>query len=313
MFRLKPIEYKTVKQVNASAQRFYEWVKNVDNYSLFLPWCTKSEVLPNSHKAYTDTEGEFKGRLHIGFKAYNFHYDSQIEYKDFSTIISTSQGNSVFDELYSKWSIQDHTYGKWMVNYEVKMTFSNPLYSRFTRYFFDTLVVNINDAFVNAWNIGYEQQLEQAKDEAAKRERSVREFIEQDDLDELDKAFRTSQGSKSDYFKVLKKEQQRERGDFEWKATPRQDRRRTKGKTMFEDELSSKKDGLELKRMVRSQMLIRDLFKNNFLAMQEKERVDKKMQDKQFLNDIYLLDQALGGAPDYKKKIAVHIREIIEK
>jgi coenzyme Q-binding protein COQ10 len=110
--RLKPIEYKTVKQVNASAKKFYDTVKDVDNYKLFLPYCQESRVIEGSHKKFTDTQGEFKGKMTIGFKTISFSYDSKIEYADPNTIIAISKGNNVFDELYSKWYIQEHTFQK---------------------------------------------------------------------------------------------------------------------------------------------------------------------------------------------------------
>lgn len=102
------------------------------------------------------------GKLDIGFKTVTFSYDSHVQYVDFHTIISTSKGGNVFDELYSKWNIQEHSFNKCMVNYEVKMTFSNPLYASVTRYFFDTLVVNATDSFIKACNMSYENQMEEA-------------------------------------------------------------------------------------------------------------------------------------------------------
>lgn len=307
---LKPIEYKTVKQVSAPAKRFYDWVKEVDRYHLFLPWCTKSEILPGTLKEYNDREGEFTGRLNIGFKALNFSYDSHIQYYDYHTIISTSKSTSIFNELYSKWNIQEHTLGKWMVNYEVKMTFSNPLYGRVTRYFFDHLVVNINDAFVKACNITYEQQLDAALRDSIQRERTVRDYLNDDSIDEVDRRLRGPK-PKASTFNILKQKQQPE--DFDWKADPRLNRRRqVQSKSLFEEEIVSKKEQMEEKRIEHSKNLIRDLFRDNVLSRLDRDKVNQKMQDKEFLKDIYLLDQALGGAPDYKKKIARHIKNIIE-
>jgi len=242
----------------------------------------------------------------------NFHYDSHINYIDDTTIISSSQGNSVFDELYSKWFIQEHSFGKCMVNYEVKMTFSNPLYSRVTKYFFDSIVVNINDAFEEACNQGYEQQMENAIHETEKRGRTIKEYLDDGELDELDKRMKASPNSE-----IAKREKELQKKkkldpDFQWRADPRQNKRRVQSKSIYDDELSSTREDLELKRVDQSKNLIRGLFRENYLSRQDRDIVNKKMQDRQFLNDVYLLDQALGGAPDYKKKIAKHIKDSVE-
>lgn len=312
-FWLKPIEYKTVKQVSAPAKRFYETVKQVDRYHLFLPWCTKSEIIPESLKEYNKHEGEFKGRLQIGFKALTFSYDSKVEYYDHHTIISTSTGGNVFDELWSKWNIQEHSLGKCMVNYEVKMTFSNPLYARVTRYFFDTLVVNINDAFVTGANITYEDQLEKALEDSRKVNRTVRDYLNEDSVDELERRMKGHSGLQGAKFKVLNRKKPTD-PEFEWNADPRQNRKReVQTESVFENELTSKKEAMEERRNNHTKNLVRDLFADNLLSRFDRDKVNKKLQEKQFLDDIYLLDQALGGSPDYKKKIARHIKNSIEQ
>jgi hypothetical protein len=142
-----------------------------------------------------------------------------------------------------------------------------------------------------------------------KNQRSVREYIMEDDIENLDKKLRYMTPKKA------KKEKGKdEPTEFEWTADPRlNNKRNVQTKSIFEEELSSKKLHREQKRIAASKDLIRDLFKDNLLSRQDRDIVNKKMQDHQFLNDIYLLDQALGGAPDFKEQISNHIKKLIKE
>lgn len=58
---------------------------------------------------FNQIEGEFIGQMKIGYGSMSFGYDSVVSYRNYDNIISLSQGNNVFDELYSKWNIQPVT------------------------------------------------------------------------------------------------------------------------------------------------------------------------------------------------------------
>ena len=154
--------------------------------------------------------------------------------------------------------------------------------------------------------------------ESTKRNRSVREYLDDDDLNDLDRKLREPRRAihlKSRYAEEHggTATRQQQDPDFQWTADHRLNRRRrVQTKSVFEDELTSKKQHMEKKRAEHTRNLIRDLFKDNFLSRQDRDKLTKKMQSEEFLKDIYILDQALGGAPDYKKKIAKHIKKQIE-
>jgi len=201
-----------------------------------------------------------------------------------------------------------------MVNYEVKMTFSNPLYAGVTRYFFDSLVVNINDAFVEGCNQKYENQLENAKESSIRHNRSVRDYLNDESFDELDNRISGKLGLKAHKLRdINKKNRSGSDSEFQWTADPRQNNNReVRSKSPYEAEFSSKKDEMVRRRNDHSKNLIRDLFKDNVLSRLDRDKVNLKMQQDEFLQDIYVLDQALGGAPGYKKKIAKHIKSKID-
>lgn len=125
----------------------------------------------------------------------------------------------------------------------------------------------------------------------------------EDDLNNLDKKLERMTPKAMNKTGSLEKEKD-QNPDFKWTADPRlNNKRNVQTKSVFEEELTSKKEHREQKRISRSKDLIRDLFTENLLTRYDRDKVNKKMQDQQFLNDIYLLDQALGGAPNYKEQI----------
>ena len=278
---------------------------------MFLPWWTNSEIFPESIKKFTEKEGEFKGRLTIGYSSVNFSYDSHVTYKDFSTIISVSNGNSAFDELYSKWNIEDMTYNKWMVNYEVKMTFSNPLYSRVTKLFFNNLVVNINDAFIKATAITLHDQLEDAYNASQRKERSVRDYINDEAVNEVDQKLKVPRHIAEKISKITE-EEKKASPDFQWSVDPRQNKRRgVQSKSPFESEINQNKEQNQQKRDQYSIQIINELFKERVISELDKQKVSEKMKNAEFLHDIYLLDQVFGGSKESRKKIAKYIKEKI--
>jgi ribosome-associated toxin RatA of RatAB toxin-antitoxin module len=62
-------------------------------------------------------------------------------------VVSIAENTSIFDGLYSEWTIKEIEKDKCEVFYKIEMTFSNPLYSAVTKNFFDYLAKNINKSF----------------------------------------------------------------------------------------------------------------------------------------------------------------------
>ena len=200
---------------------------------------------------------------------------------------------------------------KCMVNYEVKMTFSNPLYSKVTKLFFENLVVNINDAFVKATALNAQDQLEVALNESRKKERSVRDYLNDEEMSELDKRLRTPKHIEKRMDKLS--EEKKMSSDFEWSVDPRLNRRRgVQSKSPFENEINENKEQNQHKRDQQSKHIVDSLFKERILSELDKQKVNEKMKNTEFLQDIYLLNQVFGTSNESKKKIAKYIKEKID-
>ena len=76
---------------------------------------------------------KFDAETSIGFQAVNFSYISKVTYKEPFYILSVSTSeSSIFKELYSTWEIEAVDEDKCKVEYKIRMTFQNPLYSAIT-------------------------------------------------------------------------------------------------------------------------------------------------------------------------------------
>ena len=198
-----------------------------------------------------------------------------------------------------------------MVNYEVKMTFSNPLYSRVTKLFFNNLVVNINDAFIKATAITLHDQLEDAYNASQRKERSVRDYINDEAMNEVDQKLKVPRHIAEKISKITE-EEKKASPDFQWSVDPRQNKRRgVQSKSPFESEINQNKEQNQQKRDQYSIQIINELFKERVISELDKQKVSEKMKNAEFLHDIYLLDQVFGGSKESRKKIAKYIKEKI--
>jgi hypothetical protein len=101
--------------------------------------------------------------------------------------------------------------------------------------------------------------------------------------------------------------------DYQWTGDQRFDKQReVRNKSQFENDSNQKKEEMQNRRVLHTKNLVRDLFKDNLLSRFDRDNVNKKMQDPDFLDEIYLLEQSISGSPDYRKKIARHIKNYID-
>ena len=125
---------------------------------------TKYEEIAKSGKS---VRGGFLAPTRIGFNAISFDYTSKVTYShpklpvnihpnkenNFSKgllwrVTTESDSSRIFNKFSSEWLIRANPEGSLnscIVDYQIEMEFSNPLYSAVTSQFFDLLVANIDD------------------------------------------------------------------------------------------------------------------------------------------------------------------------
>ena len=107
---------------------FYRVVSDVSEYQQFVPYMAKSYILPETVK-----DGKFEAITQIGFDQLKFEYKSKVSYTEPSRVLSVSSTESkIFEELHSLWQIEHVDDHSCKVDYNIQMTFSNPLFATVT-------------------------------------------------------------------------------------------------------------------------------------------------------------------------------------
>ena len=162
----EPIKFKTQKNLNFNAHRFFRVVYDVDSCQKFIDFMPRSVVDKGTYK---DSLGKLKKTIHgefdatttIGFNAVSFDYVSKVRYShpvvpvnfyhDARNIAwrvtSVADGSRIFNSMKSEWKIRPNVVDplhKCIVDYKIEMEFASSIYAGVTSKFFDFLVDNIN-------------------------------------------------------------------------------------------------------------------------------------------------------------------------
>lgn len=154
--------------------------------------------------------------------------------------------------------------------------------------------------------------MDEALKQTANQNRSVRDYLDDGDLDLLSNKLNAKHGLRAlKYRQSLKPNEVNV--DYKWTGDQRFNKQReVRSKSEFENDSNQKKEEMQNRRVLHTKNLVRDLFKDNLLSRFDRDKVNKKLQDPEFIEEIYLLDQSISGSPDYRKKIARHIRNAID-
>jgi ribosome-associated toxin RatA of RatAB toxin-antitoxin module len=123
-------------------RELYDVVADVDAYSEFVPWCTRSRVLTR----IDDTH--YAAELAVGFKSLSERYTSLVTAEPHKSVTVDVPNSSLFDYLVNDWTFaQGPTESSTDLSFYVEFRFRNALYQRVTDQFFNAVVKNMVSAF----------------------------------------------------------------------------------------------------------------------------------------------------------------------
>ena len=108
MKNTEPIKYETSKVLPFAQEKFFEVVKNVDDYEKFIPWITRSKIHPHTVQENFEAgvrRGRFEAETKIGFSSVNFAYKSHVTYETPYSLLSIAEDTRIFQGLHSHWEI----------------------------------------------------------------------------------------------------------------------------------------------------------------------------------------------------------------
>lgn len=123
-------------------RELYDVVYDVDSYSEFVPWCTRSRVLAHIDDTHAAAE------LAVGFNMLSERYTSLITATPYSSVTVDVPNSSLFDYLVNDWTFEEGPdEASTKLSFYVEFRFRSPLYQRITNQFFNAVVKNMVSAF----------------------------------------------------------------------------------------------------------------------------------------------------------------------
>lgn len=122
----------------------YGVVSDIKNYKKFLPFCTKSTVL--SHKS-----NQLKANLEVGFPPIIENYTSVVKLEKPHLVEAVCKDGRLFTLLVCTWKFNPGLKSNpqsCIVDFSVDFEFQSLLYSQLAGFFFDQLVLQMEQAFL---------------------------------------------------------------------------------------------------------------------------------------------------------------------
>ncbi|CAG9826786.1 unnamed protein product [Diabrotica balteata] len=137
--------YNARKLIGFANQDIFEVIADVRNYENFLPFCTKSTVL----KAEST---KLHANLEIGFPPIVENYTSIVALDKPNMVQAKCFDGRLFDYLETTWTFYPGLYSNpktCIIDFSIKFRFKSVLYSHIASIFFDRLVQQMENAFLN--------------------------------------------------------------------------------------------------------------------------------------------------------------------
>ncbi|ANQ05751.1 Uncharacterized protein PCOAH_00001370 [Plasmodium coatneyi] len=134
------IIYRKNLDVICQSNVFFYTVLNVDRYSHFLPYVTKSKITDKA-------EEHFRAFLQIENLLFKESYDSVIRFKVPTTVKVSSADTNLFNHLTTEWIIEEKT-GCINVDFYISFRLKNMVYQNFMRMYIQEMGKKILYAFI---------------------------------------------------------------------------------------------------------------------------------------------------------------------
>ncbi len=133
--------------VTYSAKQMFALVNDIESYPVFLPWCTKANILTTSSDAVTASISIALGKIKQNFVTANTML------ADTAIIMRLVEGP--FKELYGHWQFQEDNNGGCLVTLEMQFEFKNKLAKYTLGAAFEKIADSLVDAFIKRAQVVY--------------------------------------------------------------------------------------------------------------------------------------------------------------
>ncbi|XP_014474159.1 PREDICTED: coenzyme Q-binding protein COQ10, mitochondrial [Dinoponera quadriceps] len=137
-------EYEGRKLVGFSAKKMFYVVSDVENYREFLPFCKKSDIT-------LKTKDSLKANLVIGFPPINESYTSKVTMVYPRLVKAECKDGRLFDHLDTLWIFRSGLKNNpetCVIDFSLSFEFKSIIYSHLSNFFFNEIVRQMENAFL---------------------------------------------------------------------------------------------------------------------------------------------------------------------
>ncbi|CAG8437267.1 3431_t:CDS:2 [Ambispora gerdemannii] len=137
-------QYTGEKIIGYSQSQLYEVVANINDYHLFVPYCTNSTVL--SHVQLDSSDDFMTAELGVGFQGFEETYISEVTCHRPKFVKAHASSDKLFRHLISIWQFRPHNVypaTHCFLNFQLEFEFASPLHAQISNMFFDQMWTDI--------------------------------------------------------------------------------------------------------------------------------------------------------------------------
>lgn len=122
--------YIITRQLTHPPELFYDVVSDVSRYKEFIPYCTDSFINTRDSKTNLPTIAG----LRVGFQGFDEQFTCNLKCSK-NVIVAESITHSLFDKLYTKWTIIENSKGTTSMVLELRFKFKSMIYNKVSSIF----------------------------------------------------------------------------------------------------------------------------------------------------------------------------------
>ncbi|KAL1917306.1 uncharacterized protein VTP21DRAFT_4962 [Calcarisporiella thermophila] len=154
-----PKEHSEKKILGYSQKQLYDVVSNIDDYRLFVPWCTDSMILSTRNLNSSGNRQILHAELGIGFGALKERYVSEVTCEKYNMVMAVSKDTSLFRQLATVWRFTPNipaastnvtdpaNFRSCQLQFHILFEFANSFYTQVSTLFHDQVSKSMVQAF----------------------------------------------------------------------------------------------------------------------------------------------------------------------
>ncbi|MDR3547993.1 MAG: hypothetical protein P4M11_06980 [Candidatus Pacebacteria bacterium] len=161
------ISHSETRVLPFSGAELQSVIKDVPNYSKFVPFCSRSRVHSLISPRLGPHSGAFVAEIVVGFMSIECPYLSDVHYRPGQVRISRNPSDRIFHELQCVWDIQELDKEESKVVCSIRFALANSIYNYSVSILKTFLICKMNQAFVDRAYAVYDGKTRERRNQEA--------------------------------------------------------------------------------------------------------------------------------------------------